>query len=219
MTVVGKSVAGQWRELERGLPAGWQRADLRLELGDPGATERTAALLGPAQPFRLAPGMLRFSTARDGSAPGPDSIVRLLARLDESGIGGDLTVAGSASAGTQAEREAASLADSWDAALAGLPSDWSDLLCELELASTDYIERASVLCIQLNPRRDGERAALRFRCARSAGYGVAPGMARRCLERCDGEGIHGSVRVLRVLSDTQLVATQGPVWLMAGKTV
>jgi len=112
-----------------------------------------------------------------------------------------------------------SLVESWDTALAGLPADWSDLLCELTLDSTDYIERAAVLCIQINPRREGSRAAMRFRCARVAGYGVAPGMARRCFERCEAEEISGSVTVLRALSDTKLVATQGPVWQLAGKTV
>ena len=92
-------------------------------------------------------------------------------------------------------------------------------LTVLELLSTDYIERAAVHCIQMNPRRDGKRTALRFRAARRAGYGVWPEMARRCLERCDAEGIRGTVRVLRVLSDTKLVQTQGPVWIMSGQTV
>ena len=71
----------------------------------------------------------------------------------------------------------------------------------------------------MNPRRDGTRAAFNFRAARQAGYGVAPGMARRCFERCDEKGIRGSISVLRVLSDTHLVATQGPVWLSGGKTL
>jgi len=44
-------------------------------------------------------------------------------------------------------------------------------------------------------------------------------MVRRCLERCDGESIPGAVRVLRALSDTRPVATQGPVWLISGRTV
>jgi hypothetical protein len=44
-------------------------------------------------------------------------------------------------------------------------------------------------------------------------------MARRCFERCDGESIRGSVSVLRALSDTKLVQTQGPVWIMGGRTV
>jgi hypothetical protein len=44
-------------------------------------------------------------------------------------------------------------------------------------------------------------------------------MARRCLERLDGEHITGTVRVLRILSDTHHVATQGPVWYVEGKSV
>jgi len=44
-------------------------------------------------------------------------------------------------------------------------------------------------------------------------------MVRRCLERMDAERITGSVRVLTVLSDTNNVATQGPVWRVAGRSV
>jgi hypothetical protein len=44
-------------------------------------------------------------------------------------------------------------------------------------------------------------------------------MARRCFERLDDDGISGTTRVLRALSDTDNVDTQGPVWLVAGKTL
>jgi hypothetical protein len=213
------TVVDSWRALQRELPAGWQTAEIRLQVSDPGQSARAAALLGPAQPMRLDEGVLRFSTAHDGSAQAPDGIQRLLARLDGAKIAGTLSIVASRSAAAAAVAAPATLAASWDAAIGGLPSDWSDALVELELDSTDYIERASVLCIQLNARRDGARAALRFRCASRNGYGVAPGMARRCLERCDAEEIRGSVRVLRALSDTRLVATQGPVWQIAGQTV
>jgi hypothetical protein len=213
------SLAGQWSTLGSELPAGWARVELRLELRDREAAARAASLLGPAQPFRAEPTVLRLTTSRDGTDVSPDNLRRLLRRLDEARIGGTLTVAGTEQAAARVEREVIPLAESWELALAGLPSDWSDLLCEIELLSTDYIERAAVLCIQMNPRRDGNRAALRFRAARTAGYGVAPGMARRCLERCDAEEIRGSVAVLRALSDTKLVATQGPVWMISGKTV
>ena len=57
---------------------------------------------------------------------------------------------------------------------------------------------------------------LRFRAARTAGYGTAPEMARRCMERLDAERITGSLRALRVLSDTAHVSTQGPVWRVGG---
>ena len=184
-------------------------------LRDRDAADHAAALLGPAGPYRAAPTVLLFSVARDGSAASPDSITRLLRRLPS----GTLELSGSQAAAKIAEQHITTLVEGWDAALAGLPADWSDLYVELELISTDYIERAAVLCIQMNPRRDGTRAALRFRGARVAGYGVSPTMARRCLERCDAEDIRGSVTVLRVLCDTRLVATQGPVWLAGGKTI
>ena len=44
-------------------------------------------------------------------------------------------------------------------------------------------------------------------------------MTRRCLERLDDDGIVGHVVVLRALSDTHNVATQGPVWYVGGKAV
>ena len=69
----------------------------------------------------------------------------------------------------------------------------------------------------MNPRREGERVAFRFRSARRFGYGTSPQMVRRCLERCDAEHLQGSVTVLRALSDTRPVATQGPVWLADGR--
>ncbi len=111
------------------------------------------------------------------------------------------------------------LAESWQRALAELPSDWSELVGEIELLSSDYIERASVLCIQMNPRREENRTALRFRAARTTGYGVSAQMAGRCFERCDAEQIRGSVTVLRTLSGSGHVGTQGPVWNISGQTV
>jgi hypothetical protein len=44
-------------------------------------------------------------------------------------------------------------------------------------------------------------------------------MVRRCLERCDGDGIKGTVRILHAVSDTDSVHTQGPVWLLDSRTV
>jgi hypothetical protein len=69
----------------------------------------------------------------------------------------------------------------------------------------------------VNPARDDKRLALRFRCSRSFGYGAAEPMVRRCLARLDEAGLPGRVRILRALSDTKPVATQGPVWYAGGK--
>lgn len=210
------SVAEQWNAIGSKLPEGWARAQLRLELADHEAADRAAALLGPLGPYRAAPTVLLFGVARDGSSASPESLTRLLRNVPS----GTLVLSGSQAAPERAPgRRTEPLTASWDRAIAGLPADWSDLYVELQLTSTDFVERASVLCIQCNPRRDGQRAAFRFRCARLRGYGVAPEMARRCLERCDHEGIEGSVTILRVLSDSQPVATQGPVWIAGGKTL
>jgi hypothetical protein len=209
------SVAAQWNSLGSKLPDAWVRASLRLELADGEAADKAAAALAPTGPYRVSETILQFSVARDGTALGPEGVARLLARIAI----GTLSVSNSHAATKPAEREVTSLVDAWDAALAELPADWSDLYAEIEFTSSDYVELAAVLCVQMNPRRDGTRAAFNFRAARVAGYGVAPGMARRCFERCDEKGIRGSIDVLRVLSDTHLVATQGPVWLSGGKTL
>jgi hypothetical protein len=209
------SVAVQWNALGSQLPEAWVRASLRLELADAVAADTAAAALGPTGPYRVSETILQFSVARDGSALGPEGVARLLARIPR----GTLSVSSSHAQTRPAEREVTPLVDAWDAALAELPSDWSDLYAEVEFTSSDYVEPAAVLCVQMNPRRDGARAAFNFRAARLAGYGVAPGMARRCFERCDEQGIRGSITVLRALSDTHLVATQGPVWLSGGKTL
>jgi hypothetical protein len=41
----------------------------------------------------------------------------------------------------------------------------------------------------------------------------------RCLERVDNEHIRGELRILRVLSNTKPVYTQGPVWYVEGRSV
>ena len=79
------------------------------------------------------------------------------------------------------------------------------------------------------PRRVADRAAQsapeRRRKARLPLPGRArrrvrrvAGMVGRCLERLDDDDIPGEVRVLRALSDTHPVGTQGPVWYVGGKT-
>jgi hypothetical protein len=112
-----------------------------------------------------------------------------------------------------------SLAAAGDEALAMLPPDWSDVYAEVELTSSDHLDQAALLLAPTNPSRDGKRPALRFRCARSFGYGASAEMMRRCLERLDDANIRGSVRILWALSDTKPWSTQGPVWYVGGKSV
>jgi hypothetical protein len=211
-------LADRFNEIERELPPDWTDARLSLTVADDARCDRAAALLGPANPGRLGK-RIRFATARRGGGVGPEAIRRLLRRLDAEGIAGDLELVGAQQAVPGDAPARRSLRDAWLAALAGLPSDWSDVYAEVRFDSTDYVERAALLLAPLNPARYGGPAALRFRCAHHFGYGVSPEMATRCFARCDEDGITGDVGILRALSDTYPVATQGPVWLIDGRAV
>jgi hypothetical protein len=210
----------QWREIERGLPDDWGDARLLLTVDDERQADRAGALLGPINPGRRW-NTLRFYTARRGAGHRPDLIERLIARLDEERIRGNLELLSTGKPEPAAAPEVVrpTLAASWDAALAALPSDWSDAYAEVELRSSDHLERAALLLSPVNPARFGGEPGFRFRTARRFGYGVSPEMARRALERLDDEGIRGTVRILRALSDTRPAQTQGPVWYVGGKAV
>lgn len=211
-------------EILRGLPRGWERARLDVTIEEPGQADRAALILAPATPGRAGAAFrLHVQGGTGGLAPTPEMVRRVLARLDEEGIRGRIRLAAHEEA---AVREAAapaarreSLATQWDAGCARLPSDWSDLYAEVELDSTDFLERAALRLAPVNPARYGGPAAFRFRCARVRGYGTSPGMTRRCLERLDEDRITGRLRVLRVLSDTDPAGSQGPVWLLGGRSV
>ncbi len=221
MYVLGAvSLTGQWDELEAGLPADWGDARLRLTVEEAAQSARAAALLAPLQPFLAEPDSISIRVARDGSGPSPEAVKRALGRLDGERLHGTLSVASVESQpATPAAVAAPTLVESWDGAVANLPADWSDLLGEIQLDSSDYLDRGALQLAPVNPRRVGERLAFRFRSASRFGYGASPGMVRRCLERCDNDGIRGRVEILRALSGTNPVGTQGPVWQIDGEMV
>lgn len=212
------ALVDQWNEIEKGLDPNWQEVSLTLTVADESRRSRAAALLAPAGPGRHG-AALRFHAERAGGGVGPEAIRRMVRRLDDEGIDGTLELVSSTEAAAPAEAPPSSLADAWVAALAELPSDWSDLLCELELTSTDHLEIAALVLAPINPLRRPGAPGYRFRAARAAGYGASTGMVRRCLQRLDEGGIPGSVRVLEAMSDSHHVGTQGPVWYVAGKAV
>jgi len=212
------SLAADWDVLQQGLPESWSVARLRLSVDDDRDSARAAALLAPANPGRRG-AVTRFVAVRGGAGPSPEMIRNLLSRVDAAGIRGELELVGADEAETAQEVASPTLVAAWDEAVVGLPPDWSDLYVELELVSSDWLERAALLTAPLNPARYGEAPGFRFRVARRFGYGAAPDMTRRCLQRVDEEGIRGELRILRVLSDTQPVATQGPVWYVEGRPV
>jgi hypothetical protein len=209
----------QWTELQSGLDPRWHDVRMLLTLDDEAQAERALALLGPAGPGRSGR-EIRFFAQRTGSAIGPEAVRRMLRRIDAEGIAATLALVSSDEAPAEPVVSRPTLAAEWDAVVATLPADWSDLLCELELTSSDHIDHAALLTAPLNPFQSGlGKPGFRFRVARTYGYGGSPGMARRCMTRLDEAGIPGEVRVVRVLSDTHPVGTQGPVWMIGGKTV
>lgn len=217
----GSAVASaqQWNEIESRLDPSWHDARLKLTIDDEARVERALALLGPAGPGRSGR-EIRFFVERTGSAIGPEAVRRMLRRLESEGIDGTLTLVSSDEAPPEPVVSRRTLAAEWDAVLETLPADWSDLLCELELTSSDHVDLGALLTAPLNPFQNGVgKPGFRFRVASTFGYGASPGMVRRCLTRLDEADIPGEVRVLRVLSDTHPVGTQGPVWMIGGKTV
>jgi hypothetical protein len=205
------SFGAQWDQL---LTQDWNEARIRVTLEEPERSDRAAQLLGPLQPFRAGRTGLTFAAARS------DMVRRLLARLDAERIHGVLELVEVEPAETRKpEPPAPTLRESWEAELATLPGDWSDLLVEVELTSSDYMDKAALNMVPLNPRLEGTRNAFRFRVARTFGYGAAPQMVARCLSRCDEDWMRGTVHVLRVLSGSRPVGTQGPVWQIDGVTV
>ncbi|HXH88345.1 MAG TPA: hypothetical protein VNI55_07050 [Gaiellaceae bacterium] len=209
----------QWHRIEGDLAEGWVDARLALEVSDRAHLDRAASLLGPANPGRGV-GQVRFSARRSaGTGVGPEAVRGLLARIDGEGIEGILSLREAVDAPAAPSVSRTALADGWDTALATLPPDWSDLLCEVELASSDYLDRGALLLAPINPYRIVDRSAFTFRVAHRFGYGASAPMTRRCLARVDEDGITGDVTILRVLSDTHNVDTQGPVWYIGGKAL
>jgi hypothetical protein len=218
----------QWERIKEGLPEDWLEARLAFTPEDPSAIPQAAAVLAPLGPGR-ALDSLRFTVRPSGGPSGVESVRNLLSRVDGKRIWGEVAIldvtapeeetvdAGSADFSTGAV-PSRSLVAAWEDELAKLPPDWSDVLAELELESSDFLARAALLGAPLNPTRVPDRLALRFRAGRN-GYGTAPTMTRRCFERMDAESITGQVRVLNVLSNVENVATQGPVWRVAGRAV
>jgi hypothetical protein len=210
------SLVDRWNHVENALEPGWTEATLSLEIHNPEARSRAAALLGPAGPG-FSGSTLRFTVSTRGHGIGPDGARRLLERIDGERIPGRLELVNAAArvpepAVTEPAKARGTLSDAWEAALEVLPGDWSDLVVELELDSSADIDRGAVLCAPLNPIQSTERAGFRFRCASHRGYGASAGMVARCLERLDDDGISGRVRITRVLSDVHPVGTQGAVF-------
>ena len=220
----------QWDRIQESLPEGWQEARLSFTPEDPSAVAQAAAVLAPLGPGR-ALDSLRFQVRPSGGPSGVESVRNLLSRVDAKRIWGEVAlldvlapegvevdVADPSDDVPSATPASESFVAAWEKELAKLPPDWTSILAELELDSSDFLARAALLGAPLNPTRVPGSLVLRFRVGRH-GYGTSPTMTRRCFERMDAEGITGRISTLNVLSSVENVATQGPVWRIAGRAV
>jgi hypothetical protein len=214
----------RWKEVEAQLDPAWDAVALSFVPEDAQAMSRAAAMLGPLGPGRSST-ELRFQVSCEGADV--DRLENLLGRLDRNRVWGELRLVDAHVAVPEPEAAPAPvngerpLVEQWDDEISKLPPDWNDLLVEHELDSTDFLAQAALVGAPLNPARIPGKTALRFRVARGGliGYGAAEGVARRCLERMDALGITGRLRVVHALSATDDVATLGPVWRIAGRSV
>jgi len=206
----------QWAAVEQSLPQEWEDVRLTLSTEQPGELARAAQVLGPMSAGRVGDTLV-VHVRRAGGAAGPEAARRLFARLDGDRVWCVLSAGEvhEAEAPAVTPVEATSAAAQWSAALETLPADWSDLLGEIEVASSDLLPRVALLCAPVNPTRDPGGVCFTFRCARRAGYGVSPAMAHRCFERLDGEGIAVRVGIRGVLADTRNADTQGVMTVTA----
>jgi len=218
----------QWRLIEADLADGWEQARLSFVVEDPAQAAAAAGVLGSLGPGRVGD-EIRFQVRSSGSG-GPHALTNLLRSMDRKRLWGTLTLRDAMAPAAQtveAEAEVTplvlearnGLVSQWDALVETLPPDWSDLLCRLEVDSSDYLATAALLGAPLNPARIPGETALRFRVSGKQGYGASPRMARRCFERMDDARVTGRLDVLTELSDTTNVGTQGPVWRVAGQSV
>ena len=212
-------LAEQWQEVEGHLPEGWTSARLSVSIAEDADIGRAALVLASLAPGRSG-SSFRLEVRPDRNPQ------RILQRLDREGIRGRVDLLGTDVPEREAEVAAVEpkqirtpVARQWDELTEDLPPDWSEVYAELELDSSDFISRAALLAAPLNPARYGGPSVLRFRSSSRSGYGTAPEMARRCFERLDAERITGTLRILRVLSHTSHISTQGPVWRVGGRSV
>ncbi len=205
-------LAERWNHVESGLDPRWTEVTLSLAIHDGTARRRAAALLGPAGPG-VTGNEIRFGVSKAGTGIGPEAVRRLLGRIDEEGIVGRVELVASRGEAPEPEGPTRSLAAEWRTALEVLPSDWSDVVVELELDSSADVDRGAVLCAPLNPIQTGV-PGFRFRCASAHGYGASVQMVGRCLARLDEAGITGRIELTSALSDVHPVGTQGATFVV-----
>ena len=197
-----------WQRAEAALPASWADAQVELTLEADGEAERAIALLAPLQPLRTGPDTVALRIVRGGDGPSAAGLAagarpprRGAAPRDAGGRRGR----GARARSRAARRDAGGV----PARVVGrrarprLPADWSDLLGEIELGSSDYLEPGAVLARADQPAPDRRQPAPAVP-QREPASATAPRRAwsAAASSAATRPGCAGASRVLRVLSDT-----------------
>ena len=205
----------------RTCPTGWARGapDLTLPRTPSSARERPRCS-APPSPGRLRRRRCASRSRAPAAAIGPDQAAKLLGKLDDERIRGTLTLVevgeraptrgGAARAARRAVGRGAREPARRTGATCSASSSWTR-------ATTSRAPRCWLA--PLNPARVPDRSAFRFRVAQQLRLRrLAADDARAASSALDagGDPRRGST-ILRVLSDTHNVATQGPVWRVGGQ--
>ena len=217
-TLLPVALADDFRALLQDLPNDWEEASIVAHFHDEPTARRAAALLLSLNPGHHD-GAVRFvDLTSGGSSPRPRAARPAPHRRGTTRRRGGARVEYGRNRRSPKRRAPPSR----------LPGTSRSRRClrtgATSTPSWSYARPTTSSRGRCSPRRSTLPAstsgpAFRFRCAREFGYGAAPGMVRRCLERLDGAEIRGEVRILRALSDTKPWATQGPVWYVDGRSV
>ena len=216
----------QWRTIEDGLPAGWEDVRLTLTTEQPGDLPRAAQVLGPINAGKVGSSARLPRPPRRGPARGPDGDAPLRAPRRRANLVPSRAVAArraslgaSASSVAEPARRCGVGRDELGRGARPPPVrlDRSPLRARDRLEHAARPNGAPLRSAQPGPRRLAPRLHVPLlgplRLRRLAVDGPALLRASR------HESITGRTRVLRVLSDTDNVDTQGPVWLVGGKTL
>ena len=210
--------------IEARLPRGWEDVAADVTTEEPGRLAAAAAVLAPAGAGTRRRRARVPRAAVPEARSGPEAARACSRGSTSKRIWGDRSRRRRRRGGCDPRsHRGAQAGDTRSRAVGRGARDAPARLERAALRAGDRLERLPA------PRRAALRAAepdarprrgSRFASALGrGGYGVSPSMARRCFERLDEEGITGAdPRAARALRHGH-VATQGPVWLVAGRSV
>ena len=219
----------QWRTVETELPPDWSSARLRIRPEDPAEAGEVGRILGPMTAGRVGDEIVvtverAGGRRRAAGGSAPVRISRRGTRLVRDRAAPRSSTRPPPPARSRPSRGSPSPGSTLRGSVArraGDPAARTGATCWPRSRSTRATTSTAGRCCAHRSTRPATVTASRSRSgARSrAGYGASAAMAGRCFARCDEEAITGRVSILRTLSETDLIGTQGPAWRVGGKVL